>query len=697
MQFLNKALGNVLLVLFSGAFLFMLLEPFTDVGFVEPLSVVILAVGFFFGLRWIYRKLEEMTATRMKVLILIAFVLFIALQILVQSTMHVQVFGDPWHIHAQAVRMVAGDKTWDLWIQQYPNLVPLVGLDMILLQIADFLHINYFIVFYGFNILINTLLWGVTVKFLWNKKKEFAGLATLVILILPSSYSFLVNVGYSDGIAMLSLVFLVLIFDRANHKGKLSILQMFFVAATFTFAYMTRPNTVILFIALFIIGIYTYTQRKKYGKLWKICLQFFLACVVGIVISTLASRGIAHLLHYDLHNSYVFPVWNWIYEGLNLSSVGQYTRADRYYTLNHTGFATAAAADKAGIVWRLQHYGVHLPSLWLGKFTTLWSCGTFATGTDYTVPSWTYNWSYAPGWLIHNIGAIGIFSQVYSKALVAVLLFAIVYSLWKKKKDLMSSYGFVLLIIIGITLFHTLLWEVKPRYQFMTFALLIIAAVWSSKDIFSKAAEFKVSDKSKKILKIALPLLAVISLGLMGTVMQSQSSQKIIVNTQAHPTNDFGYTYNDVMLKEGEQLSQQFDLSTAANRIDWQTATSGPLNIKIVKINADGSDKVMDSRTLITYGTASGTTSQKIYVDLPAGHYRFLLTNDTPKEVMVDAMTSMKDLDYPHMIDYQDGRKGSFEFSIVNTHNVSRYPVGFIVTMAILFILIYLAIFKFLL
>ncbi|KZK10426.1 Arginine/ornithine antiporter ArcD [Lactococcus cremoris] len=42
------------------------------------------------------------------------------------------------------------------------------------------------------------------------------------------------------------------------------------------------------------------------------------------------------------------------------------------------------------------------------------------------------------------------------------------------------------MIIFGISLFHTIIWEVKTRYQFMTFFLLFFVGVYAMVEYFEK-------------------------------------------------------------------------------------------------------------------------------------------------------------------------------------------------------------------
>lgn len=682
MNFLTKAMGRTLLVLFALAFVFMLFQPFSDVGFVEPFSVIIIAIALYFGLSWLYRKLSESSQSRLKILILSLFAFFILLQIVIVNASHAGAFGDPWHIQAQASRLMAGEKTWDIWIQMYPNLVPMVGLDMLFIRLSEFLHISYYAIFFTFNIFINSALWAIVLRFIWWKKAAVAVFMMIVLLSMAPMYGFLINVAYSDGIAMLALAVLVWLVERLLERGSFSPLMFLATAISFAFAYLTRPNAVVVIIALGILALLAW--HKKVSGLAKPLLLMIAATIVGIMLALLASRGIAHLLGYDLNNPYVFPVWNWIYEGLNLHSGGEWTPTDRDYTLFHSGFATAKEADISGIVQRLKDYNILILPLFLVKFGTLWSTGTFATGTDYTLFSGTFNWTHAPGWLVQNIGAFNIAWTTYSKALVALLLLAIVLRLWKNRESLMSSFGFLLLTIMGISLFHSLLWEVKPRYQFMTFALLFIAAALSLDELFVKRT---VSDKWQSRLKIALPVMSVISLILMATLMQLQPKQQVVVTAQQHPSDNYGYSRENLWLEPNETIYQAFKLPVAANQIDWQTGTTAPLDLTVEQEVAGNWKEVVQLR-LPEMNRPAAEISEKFISEMPAGNYRFAIRNPGSKPASVQALLNTRALDYPYLI---EGKNASLAFIISQTQKVSKFPLGMIIGFAVLYLLINLA------
>ncbi|HEY0221340.1 MAG TPA: hypothetical protein VGC17_00720 [Lactovum miscens] len=695
MNFLNKSLSKVLFVLFSLAFLSMLLQPLTNSGFVEPISVIILAISLFFVLRWIYQKLSTLNQKKLKIFAFVLIVFIVLTEILWAMNGHAELFGDPWHIQVQAERLFKGQTSWDIWILQYPNLVPLVGLELAFMKTASFLHISFYGVFYTYNIIISSLIWILVARLLWQKKPFLSVFSLLIIFCSPVLSGFLVQVGYSDGLAILSLLIIVSIFDKAVQKGRFTFLEFLASLIIFAVAYLARPNVIVSLVAILIIGILAYWKKEKYLNIWKICLYMAIAFILGIIFATLANHLIAKSIGYNLNNPHVFPIWNWVYESLNLKSGGEWGPTDRDYTLFHIGYSSSKAADIAGIIQRLKTYNLLLIPLFFIKFATLWSEGTFEVGSDYTLFNYRYNWTHAPAFITENIGSINIFWEIVLKALMALLLFSIAYSLLKKKKDLTSSYGFMLLIIMGVSIFHTFIWEVKPRYQFMTIGLLLIVGLLNLDSIFGdeKISIFKQDFNWKKFIKIFVPVASVLSLLSMSTIMQLQPKQKIVVTAQQHPADNYGYSKDVLKVSPKETIYQEFELSTNANQIEWQTGTTGPLTLKIQK-NSSENWSDFDSHTIKTENTTADQVNQIFNSNMSAGQYRLAIYNPNSVTVGIRAMLNPIALDYPYLIKLPNGQTASLGFVISQSKEVSKYPFVMISFFAILFLVINIFIHK---
>lgn len=693
MKFLNKTMYRVLLGLFALATVIMSIQPLIDGGsFVEPISVILLAIILYFVLRWIYQKLAKLSSKILKFMIFGLFVVFVILQIVSINAVHLMTFGDPWHIATQAFKIVQGNNVWDVWLQMYPNLVPLLALNVGFVKVAGWLHLSYWAVFYTFNLLVNTAIWIVIARFLWKKSQSLAVFVMILAVLMPMNYDFLLRVGYSDGLAILALVLLAVKFDKAIQTQKFGVGAFLTTILYFALAYMARPNVVILLVAIAICGIVAFHERKKYKNLWKSTSKMLMACIVGILFAIGAAHGIASAIDYNLKNPDAFPIVNWFYESVNYATKGEWTTVDRDYTLYHIGYATEKAADIAGIKSRLASLGQHpwqIPVLILAKFGTLWSCGTFATGTDYQEFRQGFDFTHGPGWLITNIGAINMFISTYAKALMTVFLLSILLRLWREKKVGISVFGLSILTIMGISLFHTLLWEVKPRYQFMTIGLLVIAAALSFDGLFSTKTAEEVAAKfdKKKWLKIGFPIASILSLILMATVMQLQPKQIVVVNAQSHALDNYSDANNVYTLSPNQVISQEFKLSTAAAQVDLTSCSTGDLQLFV-------DEKVgNDWQVVARHPIVAAEPHIIINTHLSAGTYRFVVKNETNLPVGMAVMMSTQNEDIPYLISLPHHQTGSFGWS-VNAGEKTKFPVGLIVIFGLIFLLGYLFILK---
>ncbi|MGM9886167.1 MAG: hypothetical protein ACI31W_02890 [Lactococcus sp.] len=688
MKLLNKMLYGSLLGLFGLAFFVMLLEPYTDAGFVEPVSVVLLTLLLFFVFRFIFRKLKNFSAVQTKKLVLLNFIIFIIFQIIAVSVVRLQVFGDPWHTATQALQLTEGSHVWDEWVQYYPNLIPFMSLQIVLIKLSSLFHLSYYVFFYGFNILINSLIWLMVVRILGRKKLAFAAFASIFMLILPMNYDFILRIGYTDGIAILMLLLLASQFQMLLTNRVFKKRQYLSLALIFMLAYLARPNVIVVFVALIIFALIAFFDKVNYGNLWQSLGKYFLACLIGMVLAFGVTRGLAKAVNYDMNNPNVFPTSNWFYESVNFSSMGEWTTADRDYILYHPGYETAKEAANAGIVQRVSELAAapwKIPVLYITKFSSLWSCGTFATGTDYQLYSYVYHWAKAPAFLIEHIGAINLFFESYAKALMALLLLAIFLRLKQEKKAPVNLFTFAILIIMGISLFHTFLWEVKPRYQFMTIGLLAVSGILSLESLFSlESVPFlpkRMANLGKKKMVVILSFLSVLSLGLMATVMRMQPKQTIVVNAQFQPLNNYNLDKGFVSLKPGQKISQIVNLNTEADLLNVTTANSTELELRVEK-------KVNQKwLSVLTASVAAGTTDYLVQQSFEAGQYRIVYDNQTAKTQKVGAMTETAVLDYPTHAEF-DGKEVSLGFQFTKIQAEYKYSTGLIALFALLYLLL---------
>ncbi|WP_223804609.1 permease [Lactococcus protaetiae] len=463
-------LGFVLLSL-----LMMVFVVNTDTGFVNPIYVILTMFVLYLVFRAIDRGLQKLSVSQLRGIIALSVIGVAVSALLNVILIRVQLFGDVQICITMARQLVQGNFNWSEWILQYKNLVPLTILYSVFMRVGQFLHIGFNPIFLAYNI---ALLLGsviLIISTLWHKNPRAATFAALLSTIIPAFYSFIIQVGYTDGASIFALALLLFFFECR----RLNWWKLLIIALVFAYGYLMRPNLIIALVALVIIGLFTYkTHRNIYRKV----IQLFIASIVGLLLAIGAGKVLDANYHYNSANLDEFPIAHWIYMGLNQQKFGEYNRADRSYTLHHIGFSSAQSADISGIATRLASYNPETFIFHLFvKYGILWREGTFQTLTDYQK-----SYIFAPKFYLEHISAIRLIFQVFSKALVALFLLAVALRLLSNKKLTKNSFLFALLTIFGISLFHTLIWEVKTRYQFMTFGLLFFIGVYSLIEHFEK-------------------------------------------------------------------------------------------------------------------------------------------------------------------------------------------------------------------
>lgn len=374
-----------------------------------------------------------------------------------------------------AKKLAQNNFEWSNWILQYKNLVPLTVLYSWMMKIGQLLHTGFYPIFFTYNIslLIGSL--TLTLLTLWHKNPQAATLASLLAIFLPMFYGFIIQVGYTDGASIFALSFLIFLFEFGHvNWWKLGLLTFIF-----TYGYLMRPNIIIALVALFIIGLFTYKKQKN---TYKLVSKMFIFCALGILLANGTGKLLNATYHYNVNNPKQFPIVHWIYMGLNQQKFGKYNKADRSYTLNHNGFSSAQNADISGVKDRMIDYNpltfsTHL----IIKYGILWHEGTFQTLTDYQK-----GYIFAPKLFLNYSKPILWISQLFSKALMSLFLLSILMKLLREKQITKNSFLLSILIIFGISLFHTIIWEVKTRYQFITFFLLFFIGIYALAEYFEK-------------------------------------------------------------------------------------------------------------------------------------------------------------------------------------------------------------------
>lgn len=667
----NKIIRIGLLVCLAMASFGMLFVSMTETGFIEPISVLFLTTFLYFAFRFLYQKLSALTKRQLKIISILFLILSACLATAIIATVRIQVFGDIWHSQIMAGKLVDSNFEWDQWILQYPQLVPLTALYSWFMRLGAWLGIGFYPIFFTYNILLLVGILILIVRLLWRRSPVLGAFASILCLISPFFYSFIIQVGYTDGASIFALLLLVDLFDQAE---QMNIWKLGLSTLIFAYAYLMRPNVIILLVALVIIAGFSFKKNKV---LFHKASRLFLACLIGIVIAMSATKALDSAYHYNPQNNDAFPTVHWIYMGLNENSVGKYNRADRYYTLNHTGYATAKEADMAGIERRLEQCNPWtLVKQWVSKYMILWKSGSFQTLVDYQG-----SYIFAPAWLLEYNGVIILCLQMYSKALVGLLLLAIFADLWRKKQLKMDTEMLSLLIVFGISLFHALIWEVKSRYQFMTIGLLLFVGILALSRQFERQPNPVIADRAKKIGLLSFPVLLFVS----SVLMIQYSGQKAPIQITG---NNNGSNYNQslpkITIPAHQSLRQSVQLNARALTMDMSLAPTANVTLNIYRDNAGDKDLIISRpiTPLQTYLTLDNLSAD----GLASGNYVIEVSNRQDYPVSMTGQSKVYVSLYPSLIE-QKKQTSSFVFHFYGDQIDGSYNKAFIITYVILSVL----------
>lgn len=161
-----------------------------------------------------------------------------------------------------AAKIAAGNFKWDEWILQYPQLVPLTYLYSIFVRLGNGIGFGFYPFFYAYNIILMIGTIGLVIHILWRRSPAVGAFSAIVALVTPLFYSFMIQVGYTDGASIFVLVLLVDLFDQIRLKWQ----QILLVSLAFSYAYLMRPNVIIFLVALLIIGGFSWKKNPPQFK-----------------------------------------------------------------------------------------------------------------------------------------------------------------------------------------------------------------------------------------------------------------------------------------------------------------------------------------------------------------------------------------------------------------------------------------------
>ena len=405
-------------------------------------------------------------------------------------------FSDGAEIENEAHYMLNyGKFSGERYFLVYPNnITPTIILYWIY-RIAAFLHISEVWTLHIFCFLVTTATIFLTYKTagkLLTKQKQTIIFGLMILYIPFQMYSLFY---YSDTLMVIMVALIIYVLIPSDGSFIFRTKHIVAVAILVAFAWNLRSNIIIILPALIVYLLFF----KWYKNLALLLVTFGIAFVFF-------GKGFDMLwAHYGFwkDDGYKFPMLHWVMMGMSIQG-GSYNWQDFQFTY----LSQNKMADDLGLFFnRLTHRPIFLNLLMIVlKVRGNWSDGTinYTNGTRALRDGDGFLWQ-----LFY--GSNNSFFIYLSQMMYVVIIFGMVYYIYKRRKEYITSCFLFQIIIFGVFMFH-LIWEAKPRY---VYAWMPIIFILGAKGIilFAERYETTIFDKYKKKLYITFGVVFALQVG----------------------------------------------------------------------------------------------------------------------------------------------------------------------------------------
>ena len=377
----------------------------------------------------------------------------------------------------------------------YPNNINPTIILYWLYRIAGYLHISEIWTLHIFCFAITSATMYLTFKTagkLLSKQKQTIILGLMLVYIPFQMYSLFY---YSDSLMVILVALIIYVLIPSDGSFIFRSKHIIAVAVIVAFGWNLRSNIIIIIPALIVYLLFF----KWYKNLLLLIVTFGISFVVF-------GKGFDMLWsHYGFFQDagYRFPMLHWVMMGMSIQG-GSYNWQDFQFTY----LSQNKAADDFGLLFnRLTHRPFFLNLLmFVLKIRGNWSDGTinYTNGTRALRDGDGFLWQLFYG--SNNSFFIYISQMIY-----VVILFGMVYYIYKRRKEYITSCFLFQIIIFGVFMFH-LIWEAKPRYVYAWMPIIFILGA-KGLILFAERYETTIFDKYKKKLYIAFAIVFALQIG----------------------------------------------------------------------------------------------------------------------------------------------------------------------------------------
>ena len=395
-------------------------------------------------------------------------------------------FSDGAEIENEAHYMLNyGKFSGERYFLVYPNNINPTIILYWLYRIANYLHISEVWALHIFCFAITSLTMYLTYKTagkLLSKQKQTIILGLMLVYIPFQMYSLFY---YSDSLMVVLVALIIYVLIPSDGSFIFRTKHIMAVAIIVAFGWNLRSNIIIIVPALIIYLLFF----KWYRNLLILLVTFGVAFIAF-------GKGFSMLWdHYGFiqDDGYRFPMLHWVMMGMSIQG-GSYNWQDFQYTY----LSQNKAADDLGLFFnRLTHRPIFLNLLMVVlKIRGNWSDGTinYTNGTRALRDGDGFLWQ-----LFY--GSNNSFVVYISQMMYVAIIFGMVYYIYKRRKEYITSCFLFQIIIFGVFMFH-LIWEAKPRYVYAWMPIIFILGA-KGLILFAERYEVTIFDKYKKKLFIA--------------------------------------------------------------------------------------------------------------------------------------------------------------------------------------------------
>ncbi|MFC6254167.1 hypothetical protein ACFP1H_06160 [Secundilactobacillus hailunensis] len=585
------------------------------------IAVLIVAVLICVSSQLFANQINKIKMSHLRIGIGIGLLAMLVGQIFVLKVMPVTVFHDPYRVLSQADQMAAGHMTWDItYFWRYANNVPIAYLMSLWLRLTQLfglttnlsIHLLNILTLDSFILLLLSTIWKV------SHRKSLLIAAFAFMVLTPFAYTYYLQVFYSDLTTMLVLLIIMrLILDWPQGAKVQHIFAGIGLVLSTLIGALLKPNLVVLLPALAIVALML--VRKKQFKKSRLLLPILLI-TLGFGLSLPTSHEISHVSHYTPEAKYAFPATHWMMMSVNPSHYGMFSGKDVIKDIKQPNKTARSHYDVKQISKRVKTMGVPgLLKLWvvkLGILLNVRGIQTWYNGGFRSAPSWYQNHA-------HFFMEITVIS--YAAATLA-LWFTLIRRLLIWRPDLTDSTQVTALLAIvtalGYFAFHTLLWEVEPRYGQAALPLIWLLLAATPAPVKDQS---KTIDRSRLLAPLSIAATFLVAFGFAGILGHSQLKNSVVAAQRSQLSPQ--YHAKPTIVHPGNKISEQVTLHGSANYLSLQVHDHSKVSASLENLT-----------THAHYQLSAAGRDYRLHHRLIAGQYRITVQNTTSKNQRVDVV-----------------------------------------------------------